>query len=173
MVDLEEGVSVGTRGTIGSLMTKELEYLRRTKSQPRDARKLQCGAVSVFCEQSCSLKRPQTEGEKKSSRNQRPCLLKCRSQGREMADVRKKRVKSRKSVSDMEERGNGYEMPMLDWQRGEESRSRKSGFSFVDVVDLKCTNNVYSFSHDSDKSWGLTAIASRFMKRLSFSRLSV
>ncbi|XP_065025067.1 uncharacterized protein LOC135649978 [Musa acuminata AAA Group] len=146
--DGEGSLEVGTTGTIGSLMTRELESMKRSEQASSSARRRQqTGPVFVPCGAApgkASRRRNQADGcgSSGSSIGQDHC-----------ADAQKRRHSTRK---------NGHRVPILG--SGDSPMARNSGTDkvekkghgyTVEVVDLKCSNPM-----------------SNRLKKLSFSKLS-
>lgn len=145
-------VTVGTTGTIGSLMTRELESMKQPEQTSSSApRKQQTGPVSVPCganPMKALQKRNHTSGCESSSNGGSS-----NGQAHGASDVPKHRHIPRRNV---------HQMPMLisddahkDRNLGTQKVEKKTHNYIVEVVDLKCSN----------------PMSSR-LKKLGFSKLS-
>ncbi|WOL15144.1 hypothetical protein Cni_G23925 [Canna indica] len=152
-------VKVGTTGTIGSLMTRELESMKHSEQASSSVqRKQQTGPVSVPCganPKKALQKRNHTleHGGNSSSINNNSGSTSGHTHAASHMDVEKPRHTPRK---------NGHRAPMLvsgdsavDRNLGNDRAEKKAHTYFVEVVDIKCNNPM-----------------SNRLKKLGFSKLS-
>ncbi|KAJ8458198.1 hypothetical protein OPV22_031124 [Ensete ventricosum] len=144
--DGEGSLKVGTTGTIGSLMTRELESMKLSEQAPPSARRRQqTGPVFVPCGGApgkASRRRNQTDGCGSSIAQSRP------------ADAQRRRHSTRKNGHRVPMLGSG-DSPMTGNSGTDKVEEKKGHGHSVEVVDLKCSNPM-----------------SGRLKRLSFSKLS-
>lgn len=225
-----EFISVGTKGSVGSLVSMELDSLSRIKENQHQRKtakscsKLRTETVSLLCDRRMVLKsspcRKDSINGKKSGKQgflsgevgspADSCkkkgkglgLQRSRSAGRHQ-NSGEKAVQARKSASDLdEERGEFVwinnpgksvkknrrqdlysQTPLMsagligdfdDDVEIERLRRLKTGFSVVEVVDLKCKGIAGNNNNNKlqEKNRGrMGAIANRVMRGLGFSRL--
>lgn len=145
-------IKVGTTGTIGSLMTKELESMKNASPTSKASqRKMQTNSVSVPCGTTPKKIQPRRNssiecGSSSGSGNGNINL-------RDHGDMQKPRFTTPR---------NGHKGPMLgsknvniDKNVGRDKLGKKGSSHLVEVVDMKCNN----------------PMSSR-LKKLGFSKLS-
>lgn len=224
-----EFISVGTKGSVGSLVSMELDSISRIKENQQQRKtakscsKLRTETVSVLCDRRMALnssacRKDSINGKKSgkqgflSSEVGSPAdscrkkgdilgLQRSRSAGRHR-NSGEKAVQARKSASDLDEEREEFvwinnpgksikknrrqdlysQTPLIsagligdfdDDVEIERSRGLKTGFSVVEVVDLKCMGIAGNNNNKlQEKKMGrMGAIANRVMRGLGFSRL--
>ncbi|XP_074556489.1 uncharacterized protein LOC141812355 [Curcuma longa] len=149
-------IKVGTTGTIGSLMTRELECIKHSdQTHPSVQRKQQTAPVSIHCgsnPRKTLQKRNQTNEHGSGSYNDSGSST-GHANGASNIDGQKLRHAPGR---------NGHKIPMLvsdgssaDQNLNTDKAEKKAHSSIVEVVDLKCSNPM-----------------STRLKKLGFSKLS-
>uniref|UniRef100_A0A1D1Z2W2 Uncharacterized protein n=1 Tax=Anthurium amnicola TaxID=1678845 RepID=A0A1D1Z2W2_9ARAE len=145
-------IKVGTTGTIGSLMTRELESIKDTPSVSEGSRKkTQTGPVSVPCGAAPKKIQPRRNSPNESGSYS----------GSGNGNINRRKVEDVQKPRNTTQR-NGHKVPMLSSgniiidKNASRNKPGKKGSSYiVEIVDLKCGN----------------PMSSR-LKKLGFSKLS-
>ncbi|THU46217.1 hypothetical protein C4D60_Mb09t02620 [Musa balbisiana] len=162
--DGEASLEVGTTGTIGSLMTRELESMKHSEQASSSARRRQQTESMKHSEQASSSARRRQQtgpvfvpcgaapGKASRRRNQADGCGSGIGQGHS-ADAQKRRHSTRKNDHRVPILGSG-DSPMARNSGTDKVEKKGHGYT-VEVVDLKCSNPM-----------------SNRLKKLSFSKLS-
>jgi hypothetical protein len=151
-------IKLGTTGTVGSLMTRELDHISSAshKQHVSSRNKPRTLPVSVPCTSTGTSATPKRLQPRKSSD--------------EASGSGSSKITNHRTKANSTSRNNTHRIPMLgsadnfslDRTPAREKKNDKKKPNIVEVVDIKCGN--------ADKTWA-TPLASR-LKKLGFSKLS-